>query len=564
MPSLTPDEDLKGKERAKSQLKKLGLALAGLLVLGVVVALLAAPLFQPLVYELVMDSPILVFYWFIPSALALAAAIGGTYAGYRKAPRYAGYGLAIVLVFSVVVIAPASFVAEQQHYADRTQDKMETQPLIEENESTLPKLDADNHRNVPLAKAQKDASNNFQKSKHKLISNPDMTYVNGEPYWSWAGVPDSGGEKWSGAQNGAVFVSQTTSDAQVYVVEGDVKHGQGVKMWRSNLWHLQRQNYWVDYQDTEFMSVEELPDEPGVVQGETSIARPYTTHDYHFKWGIVPYSIESYSGVALQDSEGNVEYLSPEEVTEHPELEDDNVYPYHLTRTEINALNWDKGLINKVWNKNDLFKFAEPNDDTDNRAPYVMQGADGSKQYYILTSPQGSGEGLRSVFIQNGQTGEISRYKAPQGMIGPQNVASYIQGETTPPGVTNWGEYGVVEVMPVTHNGELYYQGRIVKKGGPGMPAYAFVNADNPQDIVFVSGDNKDTLAKQFIDGQSIDDSMTKQRETGTDENGNTVTYVVIYDKNGKELGRYKADNVSIEFETSSNSTATNSSDSGN
>lgn len=535
----------------------LGVVLAVLSVIGIILNYLAAPLFQPVVYELTQDSPILVFYWFPAITLAIAGTITGTYANIDSASTYALYGLAAILVIATVVIAPLSMVAEEHHYADRTIDKMETQPLVDGNESTLPDLDADNHRNVPLQKAQKDASNNFQKSKYKLGGSPDITYVDGEPYWSWAAVPDSGGEEWSGAQNGSVFVSQTTSDAQVYVVEGDVEHGQGVKFWRSNKWHLQRNNYWRNYQDNVFMSVESLPDDPGVIKGETSIARPVTSHEYHFKWGIVPYAVETFDGVDLQDSEGNIEHIPPNEISEHPELEDDNVYPYHLTRKEISALNWDDGFVNLVWNKNDLFKFAEP--DNGNSPPYTMQGADGSKQYYILTSPQGSGEGLKDVFIQDGQTGELSRYKAPQGMIGPQNVGDYVQGESTPPGVTNWNEYGVSEVMPVTHNGDLYYQARIIKNGGPGMPGYAFLNADNPDDIVFVTGENKDVLASQFIDGQSIDDSMSTGRENGTDEDGNSVTYVVVYDENGDEIGRYEASTVTIEFETPDrNSNSTN------
>lgn len=550
------------RQRAVTKLKWLGAGTGGLLVLGIILNLVAAPLFQPLVYEIVQDSPIIVFYWVPAIVLGIAINIGGTYAGYENAPAYAKLLVGAILVISLLVVAPASFYAEQQHLADRTNDKMDSQTLETGNASNLPALDSENHRNVPMMKADKDASNNFQQSKHRLSDEADITYVDGEPYWSYGAIPDSGGEKWSGHQNGAVFVSQTASDGQVYVVEGDVQHGQGVQFWRSNKWHLQRTNYWYDYQDNVFMSVETLPDEPGVVQGETSIARPLVTHEYHFKWGIVPYSVPSYSGVALQDSDGNVDYLSPEEVQEHPELEDDNVYPYWLTRTEINALNWEQGLVNKVWDKNDLFKFAEPDTPGDNSPPYTMQGDDGQKQYYILTSPQGSGDGLKDVFIQDGQTGEISRYKAPQGMVGPQNAADYIQGEATPPGVTNWEEYGVREVMPVTHNGQLYYQGRIVKQGGPGMPGYAFVNADDPDDIVFVTGDNKDTLASDFIDGESIDDSLNRTTETETTENGTTVTYVVIYDENGDELGRYPANDVTIEFEQESREQDSSESDS--
>lgn len=542
--------DFNGKARAKSQLRKVGLGMAGLLIVSIVLYLFAAPLFQPLVYAIVMDSPILVFYWFIPIAFALAVAIGGTYAGYENASTYAKYGLVAIFVFSILVVTPLSVVAEKQHYADRTADKMETQSLVVDDESTLPALDADNHRNVPLTKAHQDASNNFQKSQHKLSRDADITYVNGEPYWSWSAVPDSGGEKWSGAQDGSVFVSQTTSDSQVYVVDGEVKNGEGVHFWRTNLWNLRSTNYWYDYQDNMFMSVSDLPDEPGIIEADTSIARPVTTHDYHFKWGIIPYAIETYDGVALQDNEGNVEYLSSEEVQEHPDLHDDNVYPYHLTRTEIAALNWQDGVLNKVWYKDDLFKFAESQSAGPNEAPYTMQGADGQKQYYMLTSPQGSGDGLKDVFIQDGQTGEIQRFTAPSGMIGPQNAHGYVQGQSTPAGVTNWNEYEVVEVMPVTHNGELYYQGRIVKNDGPGMPGYAFVNAADSDDIVFITGDNKDVFASQFIDGQSLDDSMTTERETGTDADGNTVTYVVIYDENGDELGRYQASDISIEFET--------------
>lgn len=557
MTEQRPDNE----KRAISQLKLLGYIVGALSILISILNVVAAPLFQPLVYDLVMQSPVIIFYWVPTIVLAIAATIGGNYLGYDKASTYALYGGAAILVFSLLVVAPLSVYAQQQHLADRTQDKMTTQSLYTNNSSTLPELDSDNHRNVPLTKAKKDASNNFQQSKHKLSSDADITYVNGEPYWSWAAVPDSGGEKWSGAQNGAVFVSQSNSDGETYVVEGDVKNGQGVKFWRSHKWNLQRNNYWVDYQDNTFMSVESLPNEPGVVQGKTSIATPVVSHEYHFKWGIIPYTVPSYDGVALQDSNGNVEQLSPSEVQDHPQLKDDNVYPYWLTRTEISALNWEDGVINKFWNKNDLFKFAEPNGDSSNQPPYTMQGADGSKQYYIPTSPQGSGEGLKDIFIQNGQTGEFTRYKAPQGMVGPQNVGGYIQGESTPPGVTNWDEYNVVEILPVTHNGELYYQGHIVKSGGPGMPGYAFVNANNPDDIVFVTGDNKDTLASQFIDGQSINDSMTVERENETTANGTTITYVVVYNSDGEELGRYKASDVNIEFEqerTATNATTAN------
>lgn len=574
-------------------------------VIGALLHVFAAPAFQPVVYELVRDSPILVFWWVPGLLLGLAIFGAGNRMNVDATPTYAGWFLIGVLVLSTAVTMPLAGWGETEHLADRTVQKMDTHVLSNSN-TTLPDVDAQNLRNVPLTKAYIDAQNNFQKSKYKLQEKKecDITYINYTPFWSCALVADSGKVAWSGYQNGTALVSQVDSDADVYIVEGDVKKGLGVKAWRSNKWHLQRQDYWYQYQDNVFMSVERVPNKTGVVNGKSAVVRPLVVHNYLVTstptaiwWALlvaiglfitgwmfnilnirdhpvtiagmlagiaiasvllVPISPPSFAGVAYQDANGSVTYLSPGEIQEHPELHDDNVYPYTLAEREIQALNWRQGLINVYWSKNGLFDLA--GDASDNSYPYTVQGADKSKDYYFTTNPNGGGSGLKHIFVMDGQTGTVTQYKTgSMRFIGAGSAQDYIQGET-PPGITNWNEYKVVEVMPVPHNGHLYWMGRIMKSGGPGLVGYAFVNASNPgEDIVFAMGSNKDTQARKFASGIPITGATDTTTTQTTTTNGTTITQIVVK-RNGDVVGRYNVTgNTTIEFHTRQTNTTTSS-----
>lgn len=536
----------------KRYLKVSGIIAAALIVLGIIGNLVAAPVFQPIAYELVYHSPLLVHFFY--PALALSWIVGGVMlyldGDYTRAKPI----VVVILVLSVGVMgvmALPSDYARNLHYADRTEDKM-TVETLGENNASFPAMDAENMRNVPLAKAKNDASNNYRASKHRVSNSWDQTYINGSPYWSSPQIPDSGGERWSGGQAGAVFVSQTNSDGKVYVANAEMKKGHGVQFWRSEKWNLQRHNYWYDYggQERTFQTVGSLPESGGEANLTVKNVRILTKHEYHYKWGIVPYTVETLEGVAITHPNGSVEYLSVEEVRNHPELHDDNIYPYDLAKKETRALNWRQGFWNKMWNKDGLFKLAE-SDGSNNSLPYVVPAADGTKDYYIPVSPQGGGTGLKSIFIVDGQTGEFTQYKAGgTRMISASNVGEYVQGQT-PEGVTNWEEYNPVEPLPVTHNGQLYWQVRILSANGPGMPGYAFVNASQPDDIVFAFGDNKDELSKDFVRGEDISDKngVTKETQNVTTASGETITQIIIR-KDGEVVGRFNAtQNTTVTFE---------------
>ena len=545
-------------------LKILGGILVVLLVLGLIGWFVAAPFFQPIIYGALFRLPIVTVYWIPGSIIFGSIYIYLFVSGQIESANRLGlaYGFFIVVLLGMMFVGG---IQAHEALGHRTQAKLTTHTLASGSGPTtqeqLPQLDAQNLRLVPIQTAQIDANNNFRASQFKPGSNPDITYINSTPYWSFPLLPDSGHQHWAGEQNGSLYVNQTNSNGEVHVVRGNIKHGDGVVAWHSYLWNLQRHRYWYSYQSQQtFDSVTHLPQAGKTTHGSTEIVTPLVQYHYHW-FGPIPYTLPTYSGAAVTHSNGSVTYLSPQQVQSNPELHDDNTYPYWLAQHETPSLNWNRGWWNHFWQKQGIVKLASGSKNKySNQLPYVVQAHGGSKQYYVPVSPQGSGGGLKSIYLVNGQNGTFQRYQTgAKHLVGPQSTEQYVQGGPTPPGVTNWNEYQVVEILPVIHRGHLYWMGRVVRKGGPGMPDYAFVNATNPQDVVYAHGPNKDALARKFARGEPISSSTSghgqthTSRKTRTTANGSTVTRIVVR-QNGHVVGSFNVSgNTTITFKSHPN-----------
>lgn len=531
-----------------------------------VVLYVARPLFRPLLHDFVSQHP--VAFTYLPATVVFA--VIAYWVGLRRQSQLSdqerrevqvqrrttfGYlsilfpvigkrGLpttryvtrvVVVMLLLTTVASVVSLAAEKEHMA---QEELESVEMVDE----LPEQSVPEARLSPRTKADVDAKNAIEEPTLRRSRNADLTRIDGRFYWSYFREPNKVGRQYFDNQNGALFSSTTTSDAGVRTVTGDIEYGtdEGLAVWDSYLWQLEKTHYTAAYQDP-FPVVKELPGSRGTAEGEVYTAVPAKSWSWHLHWGIVPYTVPEFAGVGVVSPDGESTFYSPEEALELELLKGQNLQPYDLSMTRTRALNYRNGSLNVWFGGRGVFRIAEPQGNYSNSLPYTTVGADGSVDYYIPTSPQGSGDAMYREYVRDGRTGEMIAYAPPEDLklVGPQRIDNYVQ-QRTPPGVTNWGEFQAVEPLPVEHDGYRYYMVRVIRKGGTSINSYAFVNASNTNEVVFATGENKDELARAFMRGENIE-GRTDAGTTTPDEGENTAVPTgdgvrIIIEEDGQEV----------------------------
>ncbi|MFD1634544.1 ABC transporter permease [Haloplanus ruber] len=492
----------------------------------IVLAVLAAagwyfrPWLHGIVYA-VYTTPIL--------PLALLVAGGVVYALRRRTTLVGPQAVLAVFLLVLVVGSGITGLLAGERLGKSTLDAATTADSLDETNSQMPRV-------VPKSVAARYASNTLNFPQYR-ISGSDVTVNNGTPYWSYALAPDGAYNHFTKRQHGTVLIDMTQQNAEVRTVTDDLERGIGPAFYNNYRFELlKRGQYLVDYGDP-FMVVNE---------GEQYIAVPYTTPTFH--WVPLPYTTPEWGGVALIDSDGNVEDLSPAEARSHSALEEQRLYPSALARKKVATTKYRRGIVNTFTSHEDEIEVA-PVPGANNDQPFLVFTEDGP-EYIVAVEPYGEAQGLKEVWTVDSRTGDYEMYTPDRSLFGARKATDYVRQAAR---TTDWNRFSPSEPIPVVVDGQLYWQVRVVPSDSSGIAYIAFVNARSSdvrevsttrEVVAFLEGDTGTVDSGGAAD--SRDPSLIVQRVA---PNGTVVGTLEVY---GNESVRVVQGNA-----TATNATAT-------
>ncbi len=476
---------------------------------------------KPMIHELA--------YWFylnpcILECLAIAGIIGVVVGVIKKIVSRRNewhsdesflYG---IITFSIVVVIllvwffiiasfPQCYVAEHLDISER---------------DDLPRMDPEFLRIAPMKVADRYATDACQYPRHTPSKPSDITMINGTPYWAYLLVPDGIVNIFNIKPQGAIFIDMTTTDKNLDVVEYEFQIAPDLALTDDIYWKLHEYHYWADCERTMIVPYE----------NEIYLAVPYIEYNLQFTFPIF-YRTPVWGGVFLVDKDGNIEDLSPTEAQENPILSGQKIFPEKLVLTYIDSQKYWKakdgdylGAIFNVWfyheNEIEITDVAGQG----NAQPFLLNTEEGFK-WVVSVEPYGQAHGIYRIYLLDARSGDIEVIHYNTDEIGPVRATNYAR--TANP-IVDWSRFSVVEPIPVTPNGELYWEVRIVPDEGSGISYTAFVNPKTGK----VIDCKTDAQIKQFMEGRFIFNE-TKDEITGYVEdidtyiqNGNTRWVISI------------------------------------
>ncbi|MFB6125212.1 MAG: ABC transporter permease [Halanaeroarchaeum sp.] len=409
----------------------------------------------------------------------------------------------------------------------------------------LPEIDASRPRVLPQSVAEQYAANSLQFPRYELAPG-DVAIIEGKPYWTFGLAPDGAINNLLLSGKGAVVVNMTTQRKDVSVVEANPKVSFGVGLASDGegvvseyRWRLLKGKYLVAYEDPIV-----LPTNGGV-----DMAVPYVTYEHHVRFTPIPvvYTTPTWGGVAVVNEDGTIRHLSPEAAREAPELADQRLYPFDLARYYVQSQRYVNGIVNK-WFVHEGELEVAPLPGSGNDQPFLTMTADRGMQYVVAVEPYGNAQGIYQVYLFDGRTGAIERYRlsAESALMGPRKAADYVRKANDR---TDWDRFQPAEPLPAVIDGTLYWQVRVVPQDASGIAYTAFVAADSGDVYTF----DTDQRIRSFLAGRG---GATPPPSGG----GEDVAYVIkIRAPNGTVINTVTVTRgQTIQIETPQNGTTGN------
>ena len=400
-------------------------------------------------------------------------------------------------------------------------DNLEVSEIAE-----LPNIDPSEVRIMPRAVAERYARDALRYPRFKLGTS-DIAFINQTPHWTYPLIPDGVINFFVLKDKGAVYVDMTTSKKNTKIVEQDMEIGEGMGISDWYKWKLYKEKYWVDYEDPYFVPTEK----------ELYIAVPVISYEYHWRFPTF-YTVPKWTGIALIDSEANVEFLTSEQALKHPVLENQKLFPEKLTRYYINSFRYVHGIKIKLFFHTDQLEIAEitatVKEESNvekiqkNKQPFLVTTEDGI-EWFIACEPYGKAHGIYKIFLIDARTGKIQFYEQPKAealiepIIGPVKACDYVRKENP---IVDWNRMAPVEPIPIISNGKLYWEVRIMPYDASGIAYTAMVDSKT-SDVIELKTDEE---ISQFITGEY---TIKPETLTGIAKN---VTAIVIISENGQEM----------------------------
>ena len=449
--------------------------------------------------------------------------VGGTRG--RKLQRFTSV-VAVLFVLSILVGIPAGPLEQRTLAAQTMGDATEV--------AEFPAANPENPRVVPRQVSDVATRGSVSYRQHRLGASDIARTENGSLAWSYAIEPDGFRNRVVENQRGVLVADMTRLDERpVDVYDQEFAYGQGMFLHRSADWRLKSTDYLARYEDD---PVEFSHD------GQPYMYYPKTGHEWHL--APFPHTTPTWKGGALVHTNGTVEHLSPEEARSHPVLEGQRRYPLTLTRAEMESLGYRNGIVNQLpvvgAHENEVEVAGLP-DDTENSQPFVIDLEGERLSYVTALEPYGSDtRGLDEVWFADAETGEYTYFATEEETLtGPERAMGIARSADSR---TNWGQnFVVTEPVPVTVDGELWWQVKVVPTDATDVARNVFVNADDGETVEL----RTDDAVRSFIAGEQIPDRSDPRN--GTDGSGggaddgqseDVLYYIVVTDEEGNVVER--------------------------
>lgn len=413
-----------------------------------------------------------------------------------------------ILIIGWAILGPFQAMYPQCYLAQHLDAKEITE---------LPDMDPSVVRIMPQFVAERYARDALQYPRFKL-GTADIAFVAKKPCWVFPLIPDGAINFFVLKDKGAAYVDMNTSRKSTHIVEKDMEigPGMGVRDWYK--WKLYKERYWVDYEDPYFVPV----------NGGLHIAVPIVSYEYHWRFPTL-YTVPRWAGTALINSEGEIEFLTPEDVLEHPVLKEQKLYPERLTRYYINSFRYVHGIVNKLFYHHEQLEIAEV-PGQQNEQPFLVatKEANGSgMKWFIACEPYGAAHGIYKIFLIDARTGEISFNEQPkaEALIGPVKACDYVR-KANP--IVDWNRMIPVEPIPAVSNGKLYWEVRVIPNDGSGIAYTTFVESETSD----VTELHTDKAIVEFIAGKYVEEEAERRKEGGEE-----ITVEEIIDEIKRLLG---------------------------
>lgn len=338
----------------------------------------------------------------------------------------------------------------------------------------LPAINEDFVRIMPMKVGDRYASDACQFPKYRPKTPPDITMIKNNPYWTYVLVPDGLFNEYGIKSAGIVLIDMSTTKKNVTIKEISFKYAPDQQIEDDIYWQIYSRNYWINCERVMAICCQNNNSE------EYYLATPYISYETKFTFPIW-YRVPKWGGVFLVDPEGNIEDLSPSQARNHPALKGQKIFPEKLVLEYVNSQKywkakdswWDATM--NVW-----FSHDEEIEVTDisgqgNKQPFLLNTVEGFK-WTVSTEPWGEAHGIYRIYLIDGRDEnadiQVKKYGSGQ-EIGPVKACDYIRKKNP---MVDWSLFEPIEPIPVTPNGKLYWEVRVVPSDGSGVSYVAFVD----------------------------------------------------------------------------------------
>ena len=416
--------------------------------------------------------------------------VRNTPARYGDEYKSIGYGFIIFFVLFIILITTFALLsAYPKCYLAKTLDINEI--------DTLPEMDAEFLRITPMKVSDRYVTDACQYPMHTPSKPCDITMIDNRPHWAYLLVPDGFVNAYNIKPKGAAFVDMTTTDKKLEIKEQTIQISPDLSLTDDIYWKIHEINYWADCERTLVILYED----------EIYLAVPYIEYDLHFDFPMF-YRSPKWGGVFIVDKDGNIEDVDSKKAQNHPVLQGQKIFPEKLVLEYIDSQRFwkskTKGFIDAITNT--WFSHSEEIEITDvsnqgNSQPFLINTKEGLK-WFVSVEPHGAAHGIYRIYLVDARTGNIEMKKYNTDEIGPVKACNYAKTDNP---MVDWSQFQVIEPIPVTPDGELYWEVRIVPKDGSGISYTSFVDPKTGK----VTECKTDEQIYQFIEGKLITNETT-------------------------------------------------------
>jgi len=432
-------------------------------------------------------------FWFARRGYGLFEMSGK---GRAIAVFFATFFVLLAILGSLGVMYPQCYLSEN----------LKTSKITE-----LPDVDASAVRIMPRAVSERYAKDALQYPRYQLGVG-DISFINKTPCWTYGLIPDGLVNFFVLKDKGAVYVDMSTSRKNTRIIEKEMQIGEGMGVTDWYKWQLYEKRYWINSEDPYFV----------FSGGDLYIVVPVVSYEYHWKFPTL-FTVPRWDGVALINSEGEIELLSPEQARENHILKNQKLYPERLARYYVDSFRYIHGITNRwLYHRGQLEIADVPGQ---NEQPFLVVTKEGMK-WFIACEPFGEAHGVFKIYLVDARTGEIQFYEQPKAaaLIGPVKACDYVR-KANP--IVDWNRMKPVEPIPIVIEGRLYWQVRVIPEDASGIAYTAMVDAETAE----VTELKTDKEIKDFLKGEY-------EAKPEIPETGKNVTAIIVIREDSEEIQR--------------------------